>query len=199
MQFKYTLYTSLYNEDVTEEFFGQASTKIENCYTGNITIVLADFNAKVGQRQTGETNIGNFGLGARNQRWQMTIEFTLRNRLKIMNTFFQKPLKRKWTWKAPNGTVKNEIDYRRATRPDIVKDVNVITKANVGSNHRLVVSKIKIDTYFQRRRMVKRNNYIDKDTLHHLSENFEQHLSNRFYLLTLENDIDNHTSNIVDI
>ena len=91
-----------------------------------------------------------------------------------MNTFFQKPLKRKWTWKAPNGTVKNEIDYVMATRSDIVKDVKVITKANVGSDHRLVVSKIKIDTYCERRRMVKRKNYIDKDALHHLSKDFEQ-------------------------
>ena len=85
------------------------------------------------------------------------------------------------------------------TRSDIVKDVKVITKANVGSDHCLVVSKIKIDTYCERRRMVKRKNYVDKDALHHLSKDFEQQLSNRFYLLTLENDIDDHTRNIVDI
>ena len=47
--------------------------------------------------------------------------------------------------------------------------------------------------------MVKRKNYIDKDVLHHLSKDFEQLLSNRFHPLTLENDIDDHTSNIVDI
>ena len=112
---------------------------------------------------------------------------------------FQKPLNRKWTWKAPDGTVKNEIDYVMTTRSDIVKEVKVITKANVGSDYHLVASKIKIDTYVERRRMVKRKNYIDKDALHHLSKDFEQQLSNRFHLLTLENDIDDHTSNIVDI
>ena len=106
----------------------------------------------------------------------MTIEFALRNRLNIMNTFFQKPLNRKWTWKAPNGTVKNEIDYVMATLSDIIiiKDVKVITKANVGSDHRLVVSKIKIDTYCERRRMVKRRKDIDKDALHHLSNDFKE-------------------------
>ena len=55
-----------------------------------------------------------------------------------------------------------------ATRSDIAKDVKVITKANAGSDHRLVVSKLKIDTYCERRRMVKRKNYIDKDALYHL-------------------------------
>ena len=47
--------------------------------------------------------------------------------------------------------------------------------------------------------MVKARKYTDKDALHYLSKNFEQQLSNRFHLLTLENDIDDHTSNIVDI
>ena len=87
-----------------------------------------------------------------------------------MNTFFQKPLKRKWTWKAPNGAVKNEIDYVMATRSDIVRDVEVIrliTKANVGIDYGLVVSKIKIDTYCERRRRVKTRKYIDKGALHY--------------------------------
>ena len=100
-----------------EEFFDQVSA----------TIVLGDFNAKVGKRQEGETNIDNFGLGERNHRGQMSIEFALRNRMKIMNTFFRKPLNRKWTRKTPNGTVKNEIEYVMATRSNIVKDVKVIT------------------------------------------------------------------------
>ena len=85
-----------------------------------------------------------------------------------------------------------------ASRSDIAKDVKVITKANVGRDHRLVVLKIKIDTYCERRRMINRRKYIDKDALH-LSKDFEQQLSNRFLLLTLENDIDDRTSNIVDI
>ena len=104
----------------------------------------------------------------------MTIKFALRNRLKIMNTFFQKPLNRKWTGKAPNGIVKNEIEYVMVTRSDIVQDLNVITKANAGSDHRLVALTIKIDAYCERRKMVKRKKYIDKDALHHLSKDFEK-------------------------
>ena len=59
------------------------------------------------------------------------------------------------------------------TRSDIAKDVKVITKANVRSDHRLVVSKIKIGTYCERRRTVKARKYIDKDALHHISKDFE--------------------------
>ena len=47
--------------------------------------------------------------------------------------------------------------------------------------------------------MVKRRKYIDKDELHHLSKDFEQQLLNRFYLLTLQNDVDDHASLVIDI
>ena len=46
--------------------------------------------------------------------------------------------------------------------------------------------------------MVKTKKDVEKDALHHLSKEFEQQLSNRFNLLTLGNDIDDHTSNIVN-
>ena len=47
--------------------------------------------------------------------------------------------------------------------------------------------------------MVKTRKYIDKDTLYHLSQDFEQQFSKRFHPLTLGNDIDDHTNNMVDI
>ena len=59
----------------------------------------------------------------------MSIKIILQNELRIMNTFFQKSLKRKWIWKAPNGREKNDIDYVMVTKSDIVKDIKVITKA----------------------------------------------------------------------
>ena len=31
--------------------------------------------------------------------------------LYCMNTFFKKTPQRKWTWRSPNGSVKNETDY----------------------------------------------------------------------------------------
>ena len=40
-----------------------------------------------------------------------------------MNTFDQKPLNIKWTWRGLNGVIKNEIDYIIATSADIVEDV----------------------------------------------------------------------------
>ena len=46
-----------------------------------------------------------------------------------------------------------------ATRSDLSKDVKLITKAKVRSDHRIVVSKIKIDTYCERK-IVKTRKYM---------------------------------------
>jgi endonuclease/exonuclease/phosphatase family metal-dependent hydrolase len=58
---------------------------------------------------------------------------------------FQKRTGRRWTWKSPNGVTKTEIDYILTNRPDIITDVTVINQVNIGSDHRLVMSNIKLD------------------------------------------------------
>jgi len=42
-----------------------------------------------------------------------------------MNTFFQKKPQRRWTWKSPGGTARNEIDYILSSSKDICTDVSV--------------------------------------------------------------------------
>ena len=134
------------NDEEIEELYEKVTHALENC-KGNIAFVIGDFNAKVGAKENDrEKEIGAFGLGNRNQRGEMLIEFAAQNKLKVMNTFFKKSSSRKWTWQGPNNSVKNEIDYILSSRPDVVKDVNVITRANMGSDHRPVFAKVKINT-----------------------------------------------------
>ena len=56
--------------------------------TAQFTIVMGDFNAKVGAKQIGERSIGNFGMGSRNSRGDTLVGFAERNNLRFMNTFF---------------------------------------------------------------------------------------------------------------
>lgn len=39
------------------------------------------------------------------------LQRTPQQRLYCMNTFYQKPVQKKWTWRIPDGAVKNDIDY----------------------------------------------------------------------------------------
>ena len=60
---------------------------------------------------------------------------------------------------SPNGVTKTEIDYILTNRPDIVTDVTVINQVNIGSDHRMAMSNIKLDVE------VERNNLMAKRPL----------------------------------
>ena len=51
---------------------------------------------------------------------------------------FQKKAGRRWTWKSPSGVTKTEIDNILTNRP-------YIYQFNSGSDHRIIVSNIKLD------------------------------------------------------
>ncbi|XP_063957603.1 craniofacial development protein 2-like [Lytechinus pictus] len=107
----------------------------------NFTIVMGDFNAKVGKMEdNSEVMLGKFGT--RNDRGDRLLEFALSRGLEVMTSFFKKKEHRKWTWQSPNGTTRNEIDFILTNRPDIVKDVSVLNRFNTGSDH----SKVHVDT-----------------------------------------------------
>ena len=107
-------------EDLYEEI-----QKILDSSKSHYKIVMGDFNAKVGTKQSSDTKVGNFGFGKRNKRGEKLVEFSEANRLFISNIFFKKPPQRKWTWKGPNGT-KNEIDYVLSNNREILQDVSVL-------------------------------------------------------------------------
>lgn len=53
--------------------------------------------SKIGQKTRGRPeNIGNFGLGNRNRRVEMLSNFVTKEKPYYLNSFFKKPLKRKW-------------------------------------------------------------------------------------------------------
>ena len=65
------------------------------------------------------------------------IEFAEEHKLIIANTLFQKPKNRYWTWESPDGETRNQIDLTLSNQRGIVTNCQVITKADIGSDHRL--------------------------------------------------------------
>ncbi|VDP44514.1 unnamed protein product [Schistosoma margrebowiei] len=60
--------TNDYNEDAKDQFYNILQSIIEKCLTKDLTILMGDFNAKVGTDNTGcEDNMGRHGLGERNE------------------------------------------------------------------------------------------------------------------------------------
>ena len=126
---------------------------------------MGDFNAKVGgQTNTSERVIGCFGLGQRNERGDTLVEWATSKNFKIMNTQFQKNAGRRWTWISPDGNTKNEIDYIMTDKPSMVTDVTVTNRVNIGSDHRMVMGSITLNTRAERRKLLNKNARTRVDT-----------------------------------
>ena len=93
--------------------------------------------------------VGHFGLGERNERGTRPVQFAKTEKLKIADTFYKKKKNRKWTWKSSDRTTKNEI-YQVLTSKNIIRNVDIIQRFNIGSDHRMVRAAIKINTRLER-------------------------------------------------
>ena len=124
--------TTSHSEDEINIFYNAIDQILEN--PSHYTIVMGDFNAKVGVRTNpSETATGSFGQ--RNERGDTLIEWTTSKDYKIMNTLFQKKIERRWTWRSPDGKTKNEIDYIMTDKPNMITDIRVINRITIGSDH----------------------------------------------------------------
>ncbi|KAI8420615.1 hypothetical protein MSG28_007859 [Choristoneura fumiferana] len=146
--------TSTHPDDEVEAMYEEISQAIHSSET-YFTVVMGDFNAKVGTQNGDELRVGPYGYGQRNQRGQRLVDFLEKEELYVMNSFFQKRPSRKWTWIGPDGSVRNEIDFIMTTKKRIFSDVSVINRVKTGSDHRIVRGTLNINVKLERSRLVK--------------------------------------------
>ena len=66
------------------------------------------------------------------------IEFAEEHKLIMANTLFQKPKNRYWTWESPDGETRNQTDFALSNQRGIETNCEMIKKADIGSDRRLV-------------------------------------------------------------
>jgi exonuclease III len=88
-------------EDEVEELYDRIEDILEEDGKGDTnTIIMGDWNSAVSDKSN--SNIyGPYGLGNRNKRGQMLIDFWERTGLVITKTWFKKPNRRLYMWEAP--------------------------------------------------------------------------------------------------
>ena len=128
-----------FHEEVTHAFDHR---KIQH------TIIMGDFNAKIGEGT--ESCLGKFSKGQWNNRGEDLINYCLMQDLQIVNTFFQKKLSQKWTWRSPNFEKLNEIDYIFTTKISNVSNFKILNKVK-GSDHIIVRAVLQIDLQRERK------------------------------------------------
>ena len=123
-----------------------------------------------------------FGTGNRNERGERLLEFAEENNLVVTNSLFLKAANRYWTWEAPGGVTKNQVDFILSSGQKIVQNCEVITKVDIGSDHRMVRARVEIDKKLMRlKRIRKQKPYrLDLRVLEKLATPFRIELKNRF-------------------
>jgi len=88
--------------------------------------------------------VGPHGLGRKNHRGQMLINFCERNGPIVTNTWFRNPERRLHIWKAPGDQSQHQLDYILVKHQfrHSVKDVQTLPGADIDSDHSLLVAKI---------------------------------------------------------
>src|SRR6476619_3813843 len=112
--------------------------------TDNV-IVIGDFNAVVGKAKEDRV-VGKFGLGKRNDRGEMLIEFCKSQNLVITNTWLEQKKRRRYTWKSPGDLRIYQIDYILVSQRyrNSVKSSWSYPGADVESDHNLGAMRLKL-------------------------------------------------------
>lgn len=136
------------DEDV-EIFYDSLDEAISLTKKGEITIVMGDFNAKIGRGAEGDT-VGMYGLGEINSRGDRLVQFCNEKSLFVSNTFFKLHPRQLYTWTSPahkpDKIVRNQIDFILMDHrfKKYVKSVKTYPGSDINSDHNPVVMALKI-------------------------------------------------------
>jgi endonuclease/exonuclease/phosphatase family metal-dependent hydrolase len=136
--------TSVEAADI-EDFYSDLQAALNETPKKDILIIMRDWNAKIGKREEPGT-VGRHGLGNRNEAGERLLEFCEENALFLVDTYFELPERRLYTWTSPDGQYKNQIDYilgRRRWR-SAFQSVKTRPVADCRSDHKLLTATIRI-------------------------------------------------------
>ncbi|CAK1584169.1 unnamed protein product [Parnassius mnemosyne] len=173
--------TSAHHDDEMEEMYEDIFRAMHSSKT-QYTVLMGDFNAKLGTRENGELKVGKFGTEQRSPRGHQLADFMEKEGLFMKNSFFQKRSHRKWTWSSPDGSTKNEIDFIMTTRRQLFSDVLVIARVKTGSDQRMVRGTLNLNVKSERSRLMK-STIRSPRALIQSPETFQLELQNRFQCL----------------
>ena len=136
--------TSEHEDDEVEELCDIIEEILEEDAKGDTnTIIMGDWNSVVGD-ESYRNIVGPHGLGRKNHRGKMFINFCERNGLIVTDTFFRKPKRRLHIWKAPKDRSRHQLDYILVKHRfrNSVKDVQTRPRADIDCDHNLHVAMI---------------------------------------------------------
>ena len=102
--------TSAADEATVDEFYQQVQEVLDKIPQKDVTIVMGDLNAKVGNDVVVTSVMGRHGLGKQNEAGEKLVDFCINNNLVITNTRYSHHPRRNYTWTSPDVKTRNQID-----------------------------------------------------------------------------------------
>ena len=182
------------DEETKDECYEQLKAEIERAPKHDMKIIMGDLNAKVGKdNSTYERTMGCEGSGEMNENGEKLLDFCEENAFVVGGTLFKHKEIHKLTWYSPNRRDKNQIDHfliNGMWRKSLM-DVRVRRGADVGSDHQLVVAKVRVKLRkVEKQEIVNTKFNLEKLKDPQTKNTFKLQLRNRYQALA---DLENHT------
>ncbi|XP_061176934.1 craniofacial development protein 2-like [Saccostrea echinata] len=175
------------DEEEKDSFYEELQRAIEETPVHDVLLILGDLNAKVGTNNEGKESImGKYGCGVINNNGSRLVDFCQENKLVIGGTIFQHKNIHKLTWTSPDGHTRNQIDHVLINKRwrGTLQDVRALRGADVGSDHTLVLVKLKLKLR-KIKKGEQRSPQVDVSKLKDptLMKSFQLEVKNRFTIL----------------
>src|ERR1700729_3288611 len=134
-------------DQVKEEFYNMLQKVLDKVKSKDITILMSDLNAKIGEDNRGyEETMGKQGLGVMNENGELLVDLCATNKLLIGGSLFPHRRIHKATWVSPDYKTENQIDHVCINKKfrSTLQDVKVYRGADVASDHHLLIAKLKL-------------------------------------------------------
>ena len=187
--------TSMAAEEEQEAFYIDLQSTIDKTPKGDILMIMGDFNAKVGEDNKGRNEVlGRYGLGKQNEAGERLVEFCASNELRIMNTWFEQPKRRLYTWTTPDGKHRNQIDYMLVNKrwKSTIKDVRTRPGADCGTDHELLVATLKL-----KMKKLRKGDRLTRYDCKGITPEYRIEVKNRFETLEREEAMEEEDVNIM--
>jgi len=143
----------------------------------DVVILSGDFNAKIGERPP----IGEFALGVRNDNGERLVQFAEMNGLVAANAMRRQHPRHQYTWCAPDGKCRNQIDYILLSKRWLssVGKCKTCPGADADTDHVVVRMEFKLKLHkLPKKKSTPRYDFSEK-------ERFQLELQNRYQLLDI--------------
>lgn len=156
------------SDDIKDKFYEELSQCLNNINSKEQILLLGDFNARVGRDYEAWPGVlGRHGIGNMNSNGQLLLSLCAQYDLAISNTMFRLAAKHKTTWQHPRSKHWHLIDYAIIRQRDIsqVHVTRVMRGAHCWTDHRLIVTKIRLRLRRPRRSIEKKPACLNVDRL----------------------------------